>query len=264
MAETVNARPLGGLRVVVTRAAEQAGAFERRFTEAGAEVVLLPVQEYVPVDGDGLNAALLDLAGFDWLLFTSTNAVRFVSARMATLGVAAPGGRPATAAVGHATAAALREAGLRCDLVAQKSTGLDLAHELGQRMKGKKVLLPRSDRARPDLPEALAELGAQVTDLVAYGTRPLKPHGAEWKRVLQGDVHVVTFASPTAFYAFEEAAGRKALSAIQSKVKFVAIGPTTARAIREAGFDVAAAAAQPSPEALVGAVIHLFARRDST
>lgn len=262
MAETANPKPLAGVRVVVTRAAEQAGEFERRFTEFGAEVILLPVQEYVAVDGAGLDAALRSLGGYDWLIFTSTNSVRFVGARLSALGVQMKSsGTPATAAVGAATAAAMREAGLPCDFVAQKSTGVDLAQELGQRMQGQRVLLPRSDRARPDLPEALSELGAQVTDLIAYGTRPLKPQGPEWARVLRGDVHVVTFASPTAFYAFEEAAGRKALAAITGKVKFATIGPTTARAIRDAGFDVAIAAVQPNAGALVEAVIQLFARR---
>ena len=262
MAETTQsvARPLAGRRVVVTRAAEQAGEFTQRFQDAGAEVILLPVLEYVALDGTGLDEALRELAKFDWLILTSTNAVRFLRARMAALGIEGDGAK-AVAAVGAVTGAAAREAGFRCDFIAQKSTGLDLAHELNERVRGKRVLLPRSDRAGSHLPDALSELGAQVTDLVAYGTRPLKPSGPEWERVLKGEVDVITFASPTAFYNFEEAAGRKALTAIAPRVKFAAIGPTTARAIRDAGFEVAVAAAQANADAMVGAVAQFLAKR---
>ncbi len=256
------ARPLGGKRVVVTRAAEQAGEFTELFRVAGAEVILLPVLEFVGVDGGGLDDALRNLAGFDWLIFTSTNAVRFLRARIDALALNPnPGPAPVVAAVGEATAAAAREAGFRCDFVAQKSTGLDLANELNAQVRGKRVLLPRSDRAGSQLPDALAEFGAQVTDLVAYGTRPLKPQGPEWERVLRGEVDMVTFASPTAFYNFEEAAGRKKLATLTPRVKFAAIGPTTSRAIREAGFEVAVAAPQASAAALVAAVAQFFARR---
>ncbi len=256
------ARPLAGKRVVVTRAAEQAGEFTERFQKAGAEVVLLPVLEYVALEGTGLDDALKSLGSFDWLILTSTNAVRFLRTRMATLGVEPKtDGKPSVAAVGPATGAAAKEAGFRCDFVAQKSTGLDLAQELNAQVSGKRVLLPRSDRAGSQLPEALAEFGAQVTDLVAYGTRPLKPHGPEWESLLRGEVDMVTFASPTAFYNFEEAAGRKMLGSLARRVKFAAIGPTTSRAIREAGFEVAVASPQASAAAMVDAVAQYFARR---
>lgn len=255
-------RPLAGKRVVVTRAAEQAGEFTERFQQAGAEVVLLPVLEYVALEGTGLDEALKSLHTFDWLILTSTNSVRFLRARMSALGVE-PGTnpKPAVAAVGAVTGAAAKEAGFRCDFVAQRSTGLDLAQELNAQVSGKRVLLPRSDRAGSQLPEALAEFGAQVTDLVAYGTRPLKPHGPEWESVLRGEVDMVTFASPTAFYNFEEAAGRKALGSLAPRVKFAAIGPTTSRAIREAGFEVAVAAHQANAAAMVEAVAQYYAKR---
>jgi len=256
------ARPLAGKRVVITRAAEQAGEFTERFQQAGAEVVMLPVLEYVALEGTGLDGALRTLGTFDWMILTSTNAVRFLRARLTTLGIEPSSAQPpAIAAVGDSTAAAAREAGFRCDFVAQKSTGLDLANELNAQVSGKRVLLPRSDRAGSQLPEALAEFGAQVTDLVAYGTRPLKPRGPEWESLLRGEVDMVTFASPTAFYNFEEAAGRKALGALAPRVKFAAIGPTTSRAIREAGFEVAVAAPQANAAAMVAAVAQYFAKR---
>ncbi len=255
-------RPLAGRRVVVTRAAEQAGEFTERFQQAGAEVMLLPVLEYVALEGTGLDDALRALATYDWLILTSTNAVRFLRARMTALGVEPDAQKkPAIAAVGAVTGAAAKEAGFRCDFVAQKSTGLDLANELNAQVAGKRVLLPRSDRAGSQLPDALAEFGAQVTDLVAYGTRPLKPRGPEWESLLRGEVDMVTFASPTAFYNFEEAAGRKALAALAPRVKFAAIGPTTSRAIREAGFEVAVAASQANAASMVEAVSLFFAKR---
>jgi len=75
-------KPLAGKRVVVTRAAEQAGELVHMLEDNGAQILLVPSVAFADVeDKHLLDAAILSLFRFDWLLLTSQNAVRFFSAR---------------------------------------------------------------------------------------------------------------------------------------------------------------------------------------
>ncbi len=253
-------KPLAGKRVVVTRAAEQAGDLVRALEENGAEVLLVPSVTFAEAeDKHPLDAAIRSLFRFDWLLLTSQNAVRFFAARCRALGInlsVLAGAPPSVAAVGPATADTARQEGLVVRFVASRNTGEGLAEELRECVLGKKVLLPRSDRADADLPAALGRLGAQVTDVVAY--RTLAVHGAaakELEQIRQGDADVLTFASPSAFYSFVEQIGADVLRALAGRIALAAIGPVTARAIQQAGFVAEIVAEDSSAAGLVAAII---------
>jgi len=266
---TNDSLPLAGKRIVVTRAREQAGDLVRRLEEFGAEVLLLPTLTFSdPEDTAALDHAIRSLPTFDWVLFTSQNAVRFFCKRCRTLGWDghSPGAlKPLVAAVGPATAEAARKEGLRVDRVASRYLGRVVAAELSGELAGKKVLLPRSDRARPDLPGALRAAGAEVTDVVAYRTAsPESPDPALAERIRRGEVSVVTFTSPSAFHHFLEAMGSEALEKMTARVQFAAIGPITARAIREAGFSVAIEAAESTATGLVTAIVSYFVQHSSS
>lgn len=232
--------PLAGKRIVVTRAAEQAGGLQRALEEMGAEVLLLPlihcreVQDFASLDG-----ALRSLAKFNWLIFTSANAVQFVSERGRELGVLPISKRSEkleVAAVGPATAAAAADAGFTVSFVATRHSGRELAAELESRMKGTRVLLPRSDRADSILPKMLREAGAEVKEVVAYRTESAGAADDGVRAMLvNGEVDAVALASPSAFHALGELLGAEMLRGISEKTALAAIGPTTAAAIREAG-----------------------------
>ncbi len=106
-------RPLAGRRILVTRAAHQAGKLSESLRELGAEPVEVPVLEIRPPDSfDSLDRALRQLAFYDWLIFTSANAVRALVERIAALGIAfEPSPSLRVAAVGAATARAAQDAG---------------------------------------------------------------------------------------------------------------------------------------------------------
>ncbi|MCL5286595.1 MAG: uroporphyrinogen-III synthase, partial [Acidobacteria bacterium] len=149
-----------------------------------------------------------------------------------------------------------RQEGMVVKFVASRNSGEGLAEELRERLLGKKVLLPRSDRAAPDLPAALSRNGAQLTDVVAYRTLALHAPPAEaLEQIRQGGADVVTFASPSAFHSFVDQIGADALRALSPRMVFAAIGPVTARAIQQAGYAAEIVAEDSSAAGLVDAMI---------
>ncbi len=255
-------RPLAGKRIVVTRAPEQAREFSAELAALGAEVIPLPLLDFLPTENTAaLDDAIRNLARFDWLIFTSQNAVTFFAGRSRELGLARESisGRPQIAAVGPGTARAAGLVGYPVHHVPAEARGLALAAELRQEMRGKRVLLPRSDRARPELPAALREAGAEVTEVVAYRTSTSEEaHGETLEKVLRAEVDVITLASPSAFKRLRELAGIELLHRLAARVAFAAIGPTTADAIRRAGLPVAIEAERPTSSGFAAAIVKYY------
>ena len=157
--------------MVVTRAAGQSVKIIEELAARQVNVKLLPLIAFAPPEKfDELDAALKRLETFDWIIFTSGNAVQAVEGRRQKLafGTTAAVKLPRAAAVGPATADAAENAGYPVEFVAAEHSGAGLARELGDELKGRSVFLPRSDRANADLPEALRRRGAIVTAVVAY------------------------------------------------------------------------------------------------
>ena len=258
------ASPLAGKRIVITRAAPQSSELFEKLSSSGAIPILLPLVSFAaPENYAPLDAALLQWSRFDWAMFTSAVAVQAVIARAARLGCAlAKVSPPQIAVVGPATQAKAEEAGFAVDHTAQTHVGVALAEELGKRLNGKRVLLPRSDRANPDLPDALKKLGAEVTQVVAY--RTLRPTDADKEKlagVARGEADAILFFSPSAVHNFVELSGRKQLSTLQDRVAMAAIGPVTANALRELGVHRIVLAPEPSASAVVDALESRFANR---
>ena len=111
--------PLAGKRVLVTRAAHQAGKLSDGLRALGATPVEVPVLEIRPPENlKALDEALLSLAAYDWLILTSANTVRALAERAVSLGVGftQPTGLK-VAAVGQSTAAAARDVGLQITFI---------------------------------------------------------------------------------------------------------------------------------------------------
>ena len=254
---------LAGKRIVITRAREQSASLANELEQHGAEVLFLPLIRFEPAADKGpLRQALAGLERFDWLVLTSQNAVRFVAEELRELGASVRRATsPKVAAVGTATAEAARSAGWAVDFVAKRFQGLALAEEMGSMLKGKRVLLPRSDRARGHLPEALRKLGADVHELIAYRTMSADVEGSEVAAAIQeGRVDVVTFASPSAVHSFAEAMG-SGLPGLAGGMAIAAIGQVTAEAIREAGLPVHVEAEESTAGGLAQAIAAFFAEQ---
>ena len=246
---------LAGRRIVVTRRAGQASSLVNLLQDLGAEVIELPSIEILPpTDPKPLDDALRSLGRFQWLVFTSANAVDAVVARLAALALpqalTSQGSR--LASVGPATTAALRKA-FPTEEIALEPTQRFRAAELvgafaGEQLAGARVLLPRSSRARDELALGLRALGADVLAVVAYETVEPRDLVPRVRRCLDQGFDLALFASPSAVEAFAQAAG-----AGVHGLPVVAIGPTTADAARAAGLDLRATATPSTAEGLVAA-----------
>lgn len=233
------ATALRGRRVVVTRALEQGEALADGLREAGAVPVLLPMVKFAPPDDFAeLDDALRHAGDFDWVLLTSQNAARTLQERCATLALSIveifAGAK--VAAVGPASAEAARAAGLNVAYVASKYQGVALANELGDGLKGKHILLPRSDRANQDLVEALVAHGAAIKDVIAYKTElPSDNEIAKVRAELLRGVDAVLFFSPSAVKHLRAVTGQSEFVKLSEMSSFAAIGPVTEDALRKAG-----------------------------
>ena len=255
------AKPLSGKRVVITRSIEQARDLKDRLENLGATVLLLPAVSFSePADSTELDQAIRSIESFDWILFTSANAVRFFSGRRNKLGVLlGKTAKPRCAAVGPATAAAAAAEGFTINYIAQGFIGIALARELSSSLAGKKVLLPRSDRAGRDLPDALRAADAEVTEVVAYhtgGVGPVEPEVMDAMR--QARVDVVAFFSPSAVENMLGELGSGVLSLLAQRAALAAVGPVTAAALLKAGLPVAIRAEEATAESLSTAIVQHF------
>ena len=262
------ALPLAGARVVVTRARAQAAEMVARLEGLGAEAIEVPTIEIAPPEDPGpFDAACDRIATFDWVVFTSVNAVARVAARLA----ADPGGieglaGPRLCAVGAANAEALEGRGLRVDLVPDeyRAEGVIRAMRGLGDMTGVRVLLPRGDLARDLLPMELRRAGAAVT---AYRTGPaeLGGEGPDIRWMLRGrGVDVVTFTSGSSVRSFARAiGGRQAAVELLRHVDVACIGPVTAEAASRLNIATTIMPAKSTVPALLAAIVeHLGARGD--
>ena len=160
--------PLAGRTILVTRARHQAGRLAEALRAVGAQVVEIPAIAIVPPDSYAeLDRALGILQQYQWLIVTSANAVAALRARLA---VADAFSHLQIAAVGSATAAALRELGLAVAVTPAEYVAESLVEALGSRVDGQRVLVARAAVSRDVIPDALRARGATVDVTDAYRT----------------------------------------------------------------------------------------------
>jgi uroporphyrinogen III methyltransferase/synthase len=252
----LEALPLFGVRVLVTRPRDRAGDLAARLRALGALPLEFPAIDCAPLDDTTeLDAVIQALGTWDWVVFTSANGVAAAWDRLTALGGDARAFGPArVCAIGPATAAALAARGIRADLVPPAYTTAAVREALrAAGVAGKRALLLRADIAPPALAEGLAEAGAVVRSVAAYRTVAGAGGGEELARLLSRGVDAVTFTSASTVTHLLEA-----LSGDRSRLNealVVVIGPATAAAARAAGLRVDAEADPHTVEGLVAALV---------
>ena len=238
-------RPLFGRRVVVTRAREQASDLVDRLHELGAETVELPaivVDE--PADAGGALRLAADRVGdYDWVAFTSANAVERFCVHLhdarAFAGVR-------VAAIGPGTAGALQRFGVVADLVPERYVAESVADAFPSGTG--RVLLPRAAVARDVLPESLRAKGWRVDVVEAYRTEPAQPSAAAMAEA--GKADAITFTSSSTVTNYLQAVGLDAVPPVVA-----CIGPVTAATARAAGLQVDVVAEDHTIDGLVSALV---------
>ena len=247
--------------MLVTRPAAQAAELVARLQERGVGAVAVPT---VAIDHSSaaadLDRMLTTLDGADWLVLTSANGAEALSARVAITGRTVPA-NTRVAAVGPATADALRAAGIRVDHVPADYLTVEIASGLGD-VRGRRVVLARADAATPELRQALLARGALVEELVAYRTVEGPASSRDPLRAaLHADVDGVTFTSSSTVRGLLRLASAVDRGRARSLPAFC-IGPVTAGTARRAGFHVAAVAAEHTAIGLAASIANHFDRGD--
>lgn len=248
--------------VAVTRDERADDGFSRMLVTLGAACLPLQTIAIRPArDAGPLTEALEALDRADWIVFTSAHAVD------ATCGHAAwqrswrrRPGRTRVAAVGKATAARLAERGVDVDLRPAIASAAGLVAALDERaggLRGRRVIWPRSDVARRELPDALAAAGATVIEPPAYRTVAVRPRGlAAFLRGLEsGDVDAVAFLSPSSALGLAAALPGSTLAPLRGRTLVASIGPTTSAALAGLGAPADVEAAERTARSLAEAIV---------
>lgn len=243
--------------MVVTRPRHRSDAMASSLRDLGASVIEYPtIALEPPADAGPLRRALGSLEDYDWVLFTSVNGVAQVLATLEALGQEPPramaGAR--VAAIGPATADAVREAGIEVEAVPGEYRAEALAEAVRQAadpLAGRRILLARAAEARDVLPERLREEGARVDEVAAYRTVLGRPDVDDLPdRLRGGAVDWLTFTASSTVRNFVELAGREVGDA-----RVAAIGPITAGTARELGLPVHAVADEYTVPGLIRALV---------
>lgn len=251
-------RPLAGQRIVVTRARAQASSLSSRLRELGADVIEMPAIRVEALDSSPLYRALDSVDGYDWVMFTSQNAVELVWRAMRARSLDARAlGHARIAAIGRATADALLDHGIAPDVVPARFVAESLVESLARRddLEGRRVLLPRATDARDVLPDGLRELGARVDVVPVYRT-VLDGEGAArvGDRLRAGDIDLVTLTSSSTARFFVDAVGAETARA----APMASIGPVTSAAAKALGLSVAVESEESTVPALVDAIVRMM------
>ncbi len=262
-----DARPLFGKRIVVTRAREQAGDLVDRLEELGAlPIEAAAVRIETVADTTTLDAAAAAAGSYDWIVFTSQNAVEHFMRRV----LAGPGDvrslkGPRLCAVGPATAERLARYGLKVDAVPVEHRAEHAADAMraASNLGGSRVLFPRSEIAREVLADDLRKAGAHVTEVVAYRTVAELSRETDpdiYKMLLERQVDAVTFTSASSVRNFVRNLGEEQAADLLSATVVASIGPVTAEAAQQLGIRSAIVPKEYTVPGLVQAIVEYFSR----
>ena len=249
-------KPLYGKRILVTRARAQASEFADLLEANGAEVIQFPTIKIQPLE----NVNVPSLDKYDWVIFTSINAVEIFYECLLENGkdVRVFGGTK-ICAVGPKTVEALNAIGIQPDFIPTHSRGSAIAAEI-EDINEKKILLPRAKIATADLPDGLRESGAHVDDVPLYDTVKVASDSDEGRDeieadLLNGRMDLVTFTSSSTVTNFLEMFPAHVPEVLLADVKVAVIGPTTHQTVIERGVRVDMVANKATIESLVEAIL---------
>ncbi|PKN19701.1 MAG: uroporphyrinogen-III C-methyltransferase [Deltaproteobacteria bacterium HGW-Deltaproteobacteria-6] len=256
-------KPLFGLGVVITRPERQADDLARLLMAEGASAIAFPTISIVPpADWSELDRALETLADYHWLIFTSANGVHFFFDRLREKGGDVRDLKGIKiCCIGPATASQIEARGIRVDLVPDEFIAEGILKSFAALdLSGKKILIPRAQKARDILPEGLKKQGSFVDVVTAYRTVNSGAKKEDLTALIEaGEVDVITFTSSSTVTNFIEIMGGDYV--LPPQIKTACIGPVTAAAAKKAGFRIDITQEDYTMNGLVQSLIRYFKDR---
>jgi len=262
-------RPLFGKRILVTRPREQAAEFVDRLEALGAQAIEAPLVRIMPpLDFGPLDEACAHVDRFNWIVFTSGNAVDSFMDRLlkSSRDLRALGGVK-LCAIGPATADHLARHGLKVDLIPHEFRAETLARAMSEtgKVAGLKIFLPHADIGREVLADELRKQGADITEAIAY--RTVSTEGERegepdiYRMLLERRIDIVTFTSASAVRSFVKLLGAEPAADLLGKTVVASIGPVTAEAAAQYNITTSIIPSQFTIPALVDAIVEYYATR---
>ena len=262
-------RPLFGKRILVTRPKDQGVDLVERLEAMGAEAIEAPMIRIEPPDDFGpMDEACARAGEFDWIVFSSANAVDAFMNRLLSgpRDLRALGG-VRVCGVGPATAERLAHHGVKVDLTPPEYRAEALLRALTDRgsVKGLKILLPHADIGRELIADEMRKQGADVTEVVAYRTvavdadRDGEPD--VYRMLLEHRIDVVTFTSASAVRNIVRVLGVEPAVDLLASTVVACIGPVTAEAAAQANITTTIQPANYTIPALVDAIAKHFEKQ---
>ena len=261
-----DARPLFGKRILVTRPRGRAAELVGLLESMGAEPIEAPMIRIAPPDDFGpLDAACARIGEFDWIVFSSVNAVEALLDRL----LAGPQDLRALhgvklCAIGPTTGERLAEYGLRTDLTPSEYRAEVMLRALLDKGAAGKVLLPRADIGREIVADELRKHGADVTEVIAYRTVVVEPEREGepdiYRMLLERRIDVVTFTSASAVRNFVQILGAEPAADLLRTTVVASIGPVTAEAASQLNIQTSVMPAQYTVPKLVEAIVSYYAQ----
>jgi uroporphyrinogen III methyltransferase/synthase len=232
---------LANKTIVITRAAAQSGELRLQLESLGARVIECPTIQIIPPrTWRPVDEAIRSLHNYQWLLFTSANAVDQFMTRMKGVACSVP-----IAAVGSATAGRLLDYGLKASLVPRDFRAEGLLEALPENLVGTRILLPRAEVAREVLPDELRRRGATLDVVTVY--RTVRAENGNLRQILDSeDVDCVVFTSPSTI--------PDDVAPLSGEIAIAVLGPVTREAAQLLGLRPAIEPSESTIPALVAAI----------
>ncbi len=263
-------RPLFGKRVLVTRPRGQAAEFVDQLEAMGAEVIEAAMLRIEPPEDYGpLDEACARAGSFNWIVFSSTNAIDAFMGRLlrGATDLRVLGGVK-LCCVGPATSDRLAQFGLKADVVPGEYRAESLVQALSAAsdVAGLRILLPHADIGREVIADELRRHGADVTEVVAYRTvaTDAEREGDPdiYRMLLERKLDVVTFTSPSAVRNLVRVLGAEPAADLLRTTVVASIGPVTAEAALQSGINTTVIPEKYTVPSLVAAIVRYFETQD--
>ena len=230
--------PLKNKTVLITRSADQSEDFINKLQDLGANTIALPLIETTATNQHELTT-LFNTKKYDWLIFTSTNAVKFFFESVNSKNISCK-----IAVVGEKTKTVVEENGLKVDFIPAEFTAKQLANQLPI-TENDTVLIPRSDLAKNDIIEILKERRCKVESIAIYKNSTVVYSKTELNNIFKQRIDYITFTSGSTVNSFTK------LGITLKNEKVICIGPETEKVAIQNNISVSATANPHTIEGMI-------------